>query len=115
MRYLILAVFSYCFYVGFFTNSVNIYIPSILTDKDLHLLVFFFYPLLVKTLFQKIPSFILLIVFSILAFGVEYLQDKFFNRVCCFTDLKYSLFGVGLSFICITYSNFSLYRSKAKS
>jgi hypothetical protein len=96
MKTLLLGIFSFIFYNGFFTFSKsNTIILSIFTDKQLHFAVFFLYPLVFLYFLpkNKIITIITLLFFGTMTFGIEVLQRKYFHRTYSMLDFKYSFCG----------------------
>jgi hypothetical protein len=117
LRFCILILLCITFYVGFFTSTISPKYILFCGDKVIHFIVFFIYPILFFLLLpkHKLKGVFLFLLFLLLSFFVEVLQRKFFNRVYCMTDFKYSLAGVFYSFSTIYYSKYLSYASKAKS
>jgi hypothetical protein len=96
MKTLLLGVFTFIFYNGFFTLSKsNDLLLSTFTDKQLHFAVFFLYPLVFLYLLpkNKVITIVTLLFFGAMTFGIEVLQRKYFHRTYSLLDFKYSFCG----------------------
>lgn len=103
MKNLLVLILSFMFCKGFFTAShSNAILIAKFGDKNLHLLVFFLFPLLFFILLKNTYLRILSVLFfGCMTYGVEIIQKHFTHRCYSFTDFKYSLTGFLLFVIVI--------------
>lgn len=109
MKKLLLLLLVYIFYVGFFTfHKGNTFLLSLFTDKQLHLIAFIVYPLSFYILLPKrfTVSFLILLFFGVMTFGVEIIQRKYFHRCYSLSDFKYSFLGFFVSACLIFYFSY---------
>lgn len=112
MRYIIIFFLLFLFFKGFFTNSsINYKLLLYFSDKELHFLAFLIVPFIISILLKRWYLVLLswLFFFS-MSYGVEVLQQMYFNRIYSLLDFKYSLFGVFCSLLFyLSWNMFSKY------
>lgn len=109
MKKLLLLLLIYIFYIGFFTfYKGNSFLLSVFTDKQLHLIAFIVYPVSFYILLPKklIVTFLILLFFGAMTFGVEVIQRKYFHRCYSLSDFKYSFLGFLFSACLIFYFSY---------